>query len=464
MSRSPAQELVALIAQAVDDIEADTSSQIPGAATTKLNLPVIAREDALKVTPRRREAVRKLKAATQQLLATLLPTGLYFWDLHDAYFQNVAIYIALQAQIADIIHALDPDSSEGGICINVLAEKSGIDARKLSNILRFLAIHHIFCELKEEHWANNRLSMTLRSDSANSLKNFIPSLTEEIAIPALLEFPEVLFNKQLNLTHSWDPRDAPTPRYFKFDGNFFEHLDQTGGGHRAERFGKAMMELTKITRTDSAQYLSFDWCKLGDTGVLVDVGGGIGITAGYLATYLPNWSIIVQERPEVVREASKQAQQNQLESSKPSIEFEVADFFREQPAHRFQGCDVYFLRHILHNWSVELCISILSNLRKAAKPTTRLLICEADLKPPLVDSNSLLLSNGGMATSLAHHFNLVMMVSLNAAERSAKEYEEIFRESGWKLIRIHPLMNFVEDVIFEGIVDSEKVLSVTNPM
>jgi hypothetical protein len=36
--------------------------------------------------------------------------------------------------------------------------------------------------------------------------------------------------------------------------------------------------------------------------------------------------------------------------STANLEFEQADFFKEQPAHRIQGADAYFLRHILHDW------------------------------------------------------------------------------------------------------------------
>jgi hypothetical protein len=33
-----------------------------------------------------------------------------------------------------------------------------------------------------------------------------------------------------------------------------------------------------------------------------------------------------------------------------NIEFEEADFFQDQPAHRAGQVDVYFVRRVLHDW------------------------------------------------------------------------------------------------------------------
>jgi hypothetical protein len=95
----------------------------------------------------------------------------------------------------------------------------------------------------------------------------------------------------------------------------------------------------------------------------------------------------------------------------------------------------------------------LTNLRRAAKLTTRLLICETCLEPALVDPNAPLLSNGGMATSFSHHYNLIMMSLFNAEERSQKDYREIFVLSGWKLQSVTTLETFLDRFIFEGIPD-----------
>jgi hypothetical protein len=52
-------------------------------------------------------------------------------------------------------------------------------------------------------------------------------------------------------------------------------------------------------------YKAFDWKKLGPKGTLIDVGGGVGAAAYTLATYLPGWKVVVQDRPEVIKDGKK---------------------------------------------------------------------------------------------------------------------------------------------------------------
>jgi hypothetical protein len=101
--------------------------------------------------------------------------------------------------------------------------------------------------------------------------------------------------------------------------------------------------------------------------------------------------------------------------------------------------------------SYESCVQILTYLRRSAKATTRLLICETGLVPALVDKTSPILSNGGMASSLAHNLNLAMLTLFNSEERSKENYEKIFHAAGWLLQSATPLESFLEWYIFEGI-------------
>lgn len=84
MPVSAAQQLVDLIAQAVKDIEADVATHIPGGTITEVNSPIVAPEDTAIATPKRRAALRNLQAATHQLLATMMPAGLYGLDAYSA--------------------------------------------------------------------------------------------------------------------------------------------------------------------------------------------------------------------------------------------------------------------------------------------------------------------------------------------------------------------------------------------
>ncbi|EFP90616.2 uncharacterized protein PGTG_16642 [Puccinia graminis f. sp. tritici CRL 75-36-700-3] len=450
MPASTAQQLVALIGQAVQEIEADIGTQIPGGTISNLNLPIVAREDGLEASGRRREGLKTLQAATHQLLSTLMPSDLYIFDTYASFFQKTAIDTVVGAGIPDLIHSLDPDASQGGVHVQVLAQKTQMDSRKLSHILRFLALRNIFCELTENHWANNRHSFPLRTDSSNSVLNALGHMREEIALPALVQLPQLLLDKQADGALSMDPQHSAFQKYYKPGCNFFEFLAKSDGGYRAERFGKAMFEMTQAIGTGEAVYQAFDWQKLGPSGTLIDVGGGVGAAAYALSTYLPGWKVVVQDRAEVVKDGQENYQKI---GSSTNLEFEEADFFEDQPARRCRGADAYFLRHVLHDWPFTPCVQILSRLRKAAKPTTSLLICETVLNPPLTDPNSLILFNGGMASVSSYTRNLSMMTLVNAEERTQEQFVEILNKSGWKLQSVTPLATLADYFMIEGIPD-----------
>ncbi|EFP75151.1 hypothetical protein PGT21_028166 [Puccinia graminis f. sp. tritici] len=450
MSVSEAQQLAEMILQAVKDIEADTAAQIPGGKTTNINLPTVAAEDNLEATPQRRTALRTLKAATHQLLATLMPVGLHVQELHYSFHQTAALDTVVRARIADLIHSIDPDSSKGGVHVAVLAENAGMDPRKLSHILRFLALRNVFCELKPGYWANNRCSFPLRTDSPNTIWNALGHLREEIALPALVELPEVLLDKEGGRALSWDHKKSAFQKYYEPGCDFFDFLAKSKDGYRAERFGKTMIELSRSCGTGDAHYKGYDWKKLGANGTLIDVGGGIGGPAYAIANYLPGWKIVVQDRAEVAKSGKENYQKI---GSTANLEFEEVDFLKAQPAHRVQGADAYFLRHILHDWPAKACVEILTHLRRAAKPTTRLLIAETGVEPPLIDQQSPILSNGGMAASLSHTYCLSMMTVFNAEERSKQDFDDIFKSAGWKLDSVSNLTTILDRFIYEGVPD-----------
>ncbi|KAA1077580.1 hypothetical protein PGT21_012358 [Puccinia graminis f. sp. tritici] len=452
MSRqSTSQQLVRLIAQAVTDLEEDTSTQLPGATTTELNLPVVAPEDDLEATPKRRSAIRNLKGAVHQLLATLLPVGIHVEEIYYSYLQTVAIDTVIKARIADLIHSIDPESNKGGVHVHLLAQKAGMDPRKLTHILRFLAVRNIFCELNPLHWGNNRCSLPLRTDSPNSLFHLFVHMRDSVSMPALVAFPDVLLDNHGGGASSSDPNESAFQRYYKPGCDYFSWLAASEDNIKAKTFAKAMVETTRSNGTSgSAHYKAFDWKGLGSKGTLIDVGGGIGAAAYAISAHLPEWKIVIQDRPEVIQ-AGKEEYRNV--GSKANIEFEELDFFRDQPPHRIENADAYFLRHILHDWPSHLCVQILTKLRLASKPTTRLLICETSLEPGLIEPDSPLLSNGGMATSLSHHYNLIMLSLFNAEERSREDFQELFALSGWKLQSVTTLTTFLDRFIFEGLPD-----------
>ena len=118
----------------------------------------------------------------------------------------------------------------------------------------------------------------------------------------------------------------------------------------------------------------FDWGSLGD-GLVVDVGGSLGAVSIAIAEKFPSLRFIVQDRPDVVQEASSQHLPDKV---RDRLEFMAHDFTTPQS---IVG-DLYLYRHIFHNWPDAHVVKILRQLVPAMKRGARVLINETLLPEP----------------------------------------------------------------------------------
>jgi hypothetical protein len=102
--------------------------------------------------------------------------------------------------------------------------------------------------------------------------------------------------------------------------------------------------------------------------------------------------------------------------------FVAADFFSSVPA----GGDAYLLSRILHDWNDRDAACILRACRAAMPPGARLLVVEAVLPDRARDLPD------------AIRMDLLMLLLLNARERTAPEFEALLAEAGFRLCRVVP--------------------------
>jgi hypothetical protein len=134
----------------------------------------------------------------------------------------------------------------------------------------------------------------------------------------------------------------------------------------------------------------FEWDKLPDDSVVVDVGGGNGSQALLITRNFPNLRVVVQDRegvtPQTVAFWTKQGMASFLDSGRATVQGRHAllllpptylhirpghDFFTPQPV---KNAAIFYLRRILHNWTDARCTEILRHLRAAATPNSRLVV------------------------------------------------------------------------------------------
>ena len=207
---------------------------------------------------------------------------------------------------------------------------------------------------------------------------------------------------------------------------FFEWLGENPD--EARRFNRMMLEVHGPETP--AIVAAYDFSLFDH---VVDVGGGNGsLLSAVLAAY-PNRRGTLFDMAEAIA-AAKRGEGGPL----PGVSFVSGDVFTT-PAP--DGGDVYLIRHLMHDYDDPDCVRILSNVRRAMKPTARVLVLEAPL--PSDDS-----------PGPGRWLDLQVMVLCSGRERTVEEYAALFAKAGLRLNRTvptqHPAMTVIEAVAADG--------------
>ena len=148
---------------------------------------------------------------------------------------------------------------------------------------------------------------------------------------------------------------------------------------------------------------------------IVDIGGGHGHALDTIIKNHPNLPgrLVLQDLPDTI----KQIKDDQYR--KISFEPTVHNFFEPQPPSMQPRW--FYLRHILHDWSDDACLKILSNLRGAVTGSTNSSILVQELVLPAVG---------------AAQFDTLLdinMMNLGGMERSEAQWKELIDKAGMEI-------------------------------
>ncbi|KAJ7223301.1 S-adenosyl-L-methionine-dependent methyltransferase [Mycena pura] len=447
---TPIRQLLALITNSVDTLEAACAA----------NGPFAPLSEAFRAIPAAAEAANIISAAALQLDAIVAPPHLSLYHIVGGNFKSAALRICLESGVTEILREAGPQ----GLHVKDIAAKNGQDAEKLARFIRFLATHHVYREVSPNVFANTRISsmMDTLKPSKDILADPAHKHDETMGLAALMSHH--LDETFKGSAYAWetlaDPAAArsgeqhdaaPTMRAMGRKETLWQFYARPEERLRHDRFQTGMQGVEALQPADSV-IKAFNWAALTPKSLVVDVGGGVGTSCLPLAAKFPELKFVVQdlegviEQGKVVRDTKMPAA---IESAQVSLQ--VHDFFTPQPQ---TGASIFLLKQVMHDWSDENCKKILMHLWNAAGPDTRLLLFESIMPlacrdpsaddptgipgaAPVSEAPAPLLANYGAASEMVYLADFAMFVLFNSQERTAMHLVALLRQVGWKVTAIH---------------------------
>ncbi len=302
-----------------------------------------------------------------------------------------SISVAAELGIADLL-ANQPQTTAQ------LAVATASDASLLYRVLRFLASVGMFRIDADADgaWSLTPLATLLRSDVPGSMRAAArmmgrmsatyPYMTENVRTGKCaygLAFGKPIFEDLPN-----KPEDAAI---------FDEAMNSFHGG-----------ETEAVLNAYSCDGIT----------TLADIGCGAGAVMIATLQRYPAMRGILFDMAHVLERTAGIIRASGVESR---CELRSGSFFDSIPA----GADAYTMRHIIHDWHDELCVKILSNVRKVIPASGRLLIIETVVPE-------------GNDPSPSKLYDMIMMIVPNGMERTESRFRHILTASGFALSSITP--------------------------
>jgi SAM-dependent methyltransferase len=276
-----------------------------------------------------------------------------------------------------------------------LAALTGAHGPFLRRLLRYLATRAVFREDEHGRFHLTPAADVLRAGSPRSVRMGVLTATAEPWWLAAGDLVEAVRHGE----PAFDRR---------YGQPFFDHLAANPDMRRQFAEGMAELSAGHVELVTAA----YDFPT---SGVVVDVGGGVG---GLLLAVLrarPGLRGVLLDHRDVVA-ATVLGQLGEPDR----WEAVAGDFFDSVPAG-----DLYLVKNVLHDWSDDRCVRILSNCRRAMRPDGRLLVVDAVIPP-------------GNEPHFGKALDMVMMLLLTGQERTRQEFEALFSRSGFRLTRVLP--------------------------
>lgn len=299
-------------------------------------------------------------------------------ELAEGYTNSRCLHVVADLGVCDVV--TDAPRSVGDISAEL-----GVDAPALGRVVRHLAALGVFA-MSGDDVRHNDASRLMRRDHPDGL---LP-LVRMLAMPIMWDSFKTLGDAVRT--------GRPGTTFHEPDG-FFAFLD--AHPEESDTYDRGMTAMT--TRRISKVVPSYDFS---DFDVIADIGGGRGHLLRAVLEQTPNARGVLFDRALVAGAVG--------DSDRISVQ--EGSFFTDP----LPAADCYLLSNIIHDWSDAEAVAILTAVRAAAAPTSKLLLFEFVVP-----------DDAGQFE--ATDVDLYMLALVTGRERTLAEYTQLLADAGWEL-------------------------------
>lgn len=320
-------------------------------------------------------AVVAVRRFLTRLADRLTPPELALLEHSTGLYTTALLGAIARFDIVDFLVARGPSKAE------VIARELGLNADLLHRALRALANKGIFTMSDDGTFANNQMSLPLRSGQLSRVREWLLYFSSGSNVAAWSQLPETLRTGE--------------SAFRKVHGQGVWEWFESHPDERAI-FADCMMGLTASDAPVIARLYPF-----GEVQRLCDVGGGRGLLLSEILLRHPGLRGVLQDSPGVLASARALLEQRGVTQR---VELSPGSFFESVPS----GCDAYLMKNVLHDWDDATCTRLLQNVRRAAAAGARVILCEAlaercsrDVLATRADLHMAVVCDGGRERSLS---------------------------------------------------------------
>jgi hypothetical protein len=338
--------------------------------------------------------INNFRKSLIQLNKKLFPANVVLYEHFQYFWLLPCLKVAAELNIAGML-------KYGPKNIDQLARETECNPDYLFRLIRALSSQGIFRQKKNGMVYNTALSGVL-IEGTGSLRSMI---MQHLGTLNWTVFSELSSSIKTG-------KDAFSKVYGK---RIYDYLAENP--EESELFAQSMTNLSEISIEPILS--AYDFSQF---NTIADIGGGEGLLLSSILYKNPKLHGILFDLPEGVIHAKGIIFKYGISER---LTIKTGSFFEGAPA----GADGYMLKNVIHNWSDEECILILTSIRSVLPANGKILIIEM-----IVEEDN--------KPSFAKLIDIQMMVFMQSGrERTRKEYKELLNRAGLKITNVTPTVS-----------------------